>query len=185
MPPLRWICETTLSGAPRSSRPTAQHQPPPDRQSQAQLWNRIGPEFLQTQGPVGPEGIASDHSDFARRKSSSIKQECVPRNGVREKRPMGLGGAKRSRSPSGASPGAFCLLFRHGKRRSPPAGGEIPCAPRDGAPGRRALRSKRKPGRRRNPPRKELPSGPMRASGPTEMRKTKMSAKLPLHQETN
>ena len=24
------------------------------------------------------------------------------------------------------SPGAFCLLFRHGKRRSPPAGGEIP-----------------------------------------------------------
>ena len=39
---------------------------------------------------------------------------------------MDLGGAKRSRSPSAASPVAFCLLFRHGKRRSPPAGGEIP-----------------------------------------------------------
>ena len=38
---------------------------------------------------------------------------------------MGLGGAKRSRSPSDASPVSFCLLFRHGKRRSPPAGGEI------------------------------------------------------------
>src|SRR5699024_8405209 len=25
------------------------------------------------------------------------------------------------------SPGAFCLLFRHGKRRSPPVGGEILC----------------------------------------------------------
>ena len=39
---------------------------------------------------------------------------------------MDLGGAKRSRSPSAASPVAFCLLFRHGKRRSPPAGGETP-----------------------------------------------------------
>ena len=34
---------------------------------------------------------------------------------------MGLGGAKRSRSPSDASPGAFCLLCRHGQSRSPPA----------------------------------------------------------------
>ena len=96
------------------------------RHSQAQSWNRIDPEFLQTQGPVGPEGIASDHSDFARRKSSSIKQECVPRNGVRGKRPMGLGGAKRSRSPSDASPVAFWLLCRRGQSNSPPAGGEIP-----------------------------------------------------------
>ena len=38
---------------------------------------------------------------------------------------QGLGGAKRSRSPSAASPVAFCLLFRHGKRRALPAGGEI------------------------------------------------------------
>ena len=43
---------------------------------------------------------------------------------------MDLGGAKRSRSPLAASPVAFCLLFRHGKRRSPPAGGEIPCVQR-------------------------------------------------------
>ena len=41
---------------------------------------------------------------------------------------MGLGGAKRSRSPSDASPVAFCLLCRHGQSRSPPAGGEIPSA---------------------------------------------------------
>ena len=41
---------------------------------------------------------------------------------------MGLGGAKRSRSPSDASPVAFCLLCRHGQSRSPPAGGEIPPA---------------------------------------------------------
>ena len=34
---------------------------------------------------------------------------------------MGLGGAKRSRSPSDASPVAFCLLCRHGQSRSPPA----------------------------------------------------------------
>ena len=58
---------------------------------------------------------------------------------------MDLGGAKRSRSPSAASPVAFCLLFRHGKRRSPPAGGETTL-------------------------RKEPSSSPMRASGPTKKR---------------
>ena len=46
---------------------------------------------------------------------------------------MGLGGAKRSRSPSDASPGAFCLLCRHGQSRSPPAGGEIPLRETTGA----------------------------------------------------
>ena len=50
--------------------------------------------------------------------------------GSGESGPMDLGGAKRSRSPSAASPVAFCLLFRHGKRRSPPAGGEISRAQR-------------------------------------------------------
>ena len=35
--------------------PTAYSAPVPlARQSQAQLWNRIDPEFLQTQGPSGP-----------------------------------------------------------------------------------------------------------------------------------
>ena len=72
------------------------------------------------------------HSNFARRKRCTPSQECVPRNGVRGKRPMDLGGAKRSRSPSDASPGAFCLLCRHGQSRSPPAGGEIsPCGERN------------------------------------------------------
>ena len=46
---------------------------------------------------------------------------------------MGLGGAKRSRSPSDASPGAFCLLCRHEQSRSPPAGGEIPLRETTGA----------------------------------------------------
>src|SRR5699024_5225131 len=48
--------------------------------------------------------------------------------GSGESGPMDLGGAKRSRSPSAASPVAFCLLCRHGHSRSPPAGGEIPPA---------------------------------------------------------
>ena len=65
--------------------------------------------------------------------------------GSGESGPMDLGGAKRSRSPSAASPVAFCLLCRHGQSRSPPAGGEIPL-------------------------RKEPSSGPMRASGPTKKR---------------
>ena len=44
-------------------------------------------------GPSGPVGIQTDHSDFARRKRCTAYQEAVPRNGVRGKRPMGLGGA--------------------------------------------------------------------------------------------
>ena len=77
-----------------------------------------------------PGGNLERHSDFARRKCRTTYQEGVLRNGVRGKRPMGLGVAKRSRSPSDASPVAFCLLFRHGKRRSPPAGSEISRAQR-------------------------------------------------------
>ena len=95
------------------------------RQTQAQTWNRAKNKFckLRAQWPGGKLGT---HSNFARRKRCTLSQECVPRNGVRGKRPMDLGGAKRSRSPSDASPGAFCLLCRHGQSRSPPAGGEIP-----------------------------------------------------------
>ena len=95
------------------------------RQTQAQTWHRTKNKFckLRAQWPGGKLGT---HSNFARRKRCTLSQECVPRNGVRGKRPMDLGGAKRSRSPSDASPGAFCLLCRHGQSRSPPAGGEIP-----------------------------------------------------------
>ena len=62
-----------------------------------------------------------------------VYRRTSPVTGVRGKRPMGLGGAKRSRSPSDASPGAFCLLCRHGQSRSPPAGGEIPLRETTGA----------------------------------------------------
>ena len=98
------------------------------RQPQARLWNRTNSNFPKTQGPV------------ARKKSQKATQILragnfltTPRGNPRkwgsgESSPMDLGGAKRSRSPSAASPVAFCLLFRHGKRRSPPAGGEIPPA---------------------------------------------------------
>src|SRR5699024_11447230 len=48
--------------------------------------------------------------------------------GSGESGPMDLGGAKRSRSPSAASPVAFWLLCRHGQSNSPPAGGEISSA---------------------------------------------------------
>ena len=77
------------------------------------------PEIFVNPGPSGPEGIAKSHSNFARRKFLPIPRGN-PRNGGRGKRPMDLGGAKRSRSPSDASPGAFCLLCRHGQSRSPP-----------------------------------------------------------------
>ena len=95
------------------------------RQTQAQTWNRAKNKFCKLRAQW-PGGNLDTHSNFTRRKRCTLSQECVPRNGVRGKRPMDLGGAKRSRSPSAASPVAFCLLFRHGKRRSPPAGGEIP-----------------------------------------------------------
>ena len=49
--------------------------------------------FFAPPGPSGPAGIQPDHSDFARRKRCTAYQEVVPRNGVRGKRPMGLGGA--------------------------------------------------------------------------------------------
>ena len=49
--------------------------------------------FFAPPGPSGPAGIQTDHSDFARRKRCTAYQEVVPRNGVRGKRPMGLGGA--------------------------------------------------------------------------------------------
>ena len=81
-----------------------------------------------------PGGNLDSHSYFACRKFSASLQVCVPRNGVRGKRPMDLGGTKWSRSPSDASPGAFCLLFRHGKRRSPPTGGETPPEKQKNAP---------------------------------------------------
>ena len=65
--------------------------------------------------------------------------------GSGESGPMDLGGAKRSRSPSAASPAILWFLSHRWERNSPPAGGETTL-------------------------RKELSSGPMRASGPTKKR---------------
>ena len=76
---------------------------------------------------------------------------------------MGLGGAKRSRSPSDASPVAFCLLCRHGQSRSPPA---LRPQARFGAqpPRQRRLLARRW---RRNPPcRKRTNPNPVPSSAP-------------------
>ena len=126
-PPLRHIKKRFRSFVGAGPRPVRPGFAPGAlaRQTQAQTWNRAKNKFckLRAQWPGGKLGT---HSNFARRKRCTLSQKCVPRNGVRGKRPMDLGGAKRSRSPSDASPGAFCLLCRHGQSRSPPAGGEIP-----------------------------------------------------------
>ena len=133
-PPLRHIKKLFRSFVGAGPRPARPGFTPGAlvRQTQAQTWNRAKNKFckLRAQWPGGKLGT---HSNFARRKRCTPSQECVPRNGVRGKRPMDLGGAKRSRSPSDASPGAFCLLCRHGQSRSPPAGGEIPLRETTGA----------------------------------------------------
>ena len=85
-------------------------------------------QILQTQGPSGPGWNGGMSLRFCAPESLRSFSGGAPVNGVRGKRPMGLGGTKWSRSPSDASPAAFCLLFRRGKSRSPPAGGEIPPA---------------------------------------------------------
>ena len=90
-----------------------------ERWSERALPNRAKRGIRNPRRRSGPEGIAKSHSNFARRKFLPIPRGN-PRNGGRGKRPMDLGGAKRSRSPSDASPGAFCLLCRHGQSRSPP-----------------------------------------------------------------
>ena len=85
-------------------------------------------KFLQTQGPVArwefrPATQILRAGNFVQpyRYASSVM-------GSGESGPMDLGGAKRSRSPSAASPAAFWLLCRRGQSNSPPAGGEIPPA---------------------------------------------------------
>ena len=77
---------------------------------------------------------------------------------------MGLGGAKRSRSPSDASPVGFCLLCRHGQSRSPPA---LRPQARFGAqpPRQRRLLARRW---RRNPPARKSSQRPDEGIGPYE-----------------
>ena len=102
-------------------------------------------QFLQTQGPVARKESRKATQILRAGNIAKPDRYASPVMGSGESGPMDLGGAKRSRSPSDASPGAFCLLCRHGQSNSPPAGGEIPL-------------------------RKEPSSGPMRASGPTKKR---------------
>ena len=52
------------------------------------------PQFLRTQGPCGPGKNRTQALLILRAGTSALtNQERVPRNGVRGKRPMGLGGA--------------------------------------------------------------------------------------------
>ena len=135
---------TSKSGASRRPRPTAPHQPSPARQSQAQPWNRTSRHLLNQArrrtgtalvsiwgipGPSGPDWTAESHSDFARRKFSTDLQVRVPRNGVRGKQPMGLGGAVAHRmrprwrfAQSIVTPGEAQRSGFAGKRRNKGAG---------------------------------------------------------------
>ena len=101
------------------------------RKRQAQKHNRTNSNFLPAQAPSGAGRDRTQALLILRAGTVLPASRGNPRKmGSGESGPMDLGGAKRSRSPSAASPVAFCLLFRHGKRRSPPAGGEIPCIQR-------------------------------------------------------
>ena len=92
--------------------------------TQAQSENRTSSKFGPPRPQWGRKKTQASTPNFARRNHSGTSQESAP-----VKRGPGKGESKRR---NGASPepfpGAFCLLFRHGKRRSPPAGGEILCA---------------------------------------------------------
>ena len=106
--------------APYSSAPAATCSVKPGAEQEPQQQ-----QFLQTQGPVARENTRTATQILRAGNSPPPYRYAFPVMGSGESSPMDLGGAKRSRSPSAASPVAFCLLFRHGKRRSPPAGGEI------------------------------------------------------------
>ena len=101
------------------------------RKRQAQKHNRTNSNFLPAQAPSGAGRDRTQALLILRAGTVLPASRGNPRKmGSGESGPMDLGGAKRSRSPSAASPVAFCLLFRHGKRRSPPAGSEISRAQR-------------------------------------------------------
>ena len=113
------------------------------RETQAQFLNRTSGNFCKPRAQW-PGRKRGGHSIFARRKFSNIKQESVPRNGVRGKATMST---KCSSEPS---PAAFWFLCRRGQRNSPPAGGEIPLrkTTETARPGGRALHRKKKHSRR-------------------------------------
>ena len=118
--------------------PTCQYQPSPARQSQARLRNRIGINFrnVRAQWPGGNSDFHSDLRAGNIAKPNKYASPVMgsgadsPCQGEMARRARGgrdaAYGPRRSRSPSDASPVAFCLLCRHGQSRSPPAGAKAP-----------------------------------------------------------
>ena len=76
------------------------------------------PKFLQTQGLVARREFRPAIQILRAGNDDELLRSASPVKGVRGKRPMDLGGTKWSRSPSDASPGAFCPIPRY-SRRSP------------------------------------------------------------------
>ena len=100
--------------------PTAENGPGAfARQGQAQLWNRSSSNFCKPRAQW-PGRNCGQPLRFCAPEIICLAEGLTPVMGSGESGPMDLGGAKRSRSPSAASPGAFCLLCRHGQSRSPP-----------------------------------------------------------------
>ena len=147
-PLFRWgsSCAVENSGRVRAPAPTANIEavssfvgagPRPARDQEPAITCSAEPgavlepqqqQFLQTQGPVARIELRKA-TQILRAGNFLLSHRYVsPVMGSGESGPMDLGGAKRSRSPSAASPGAFCLLCRHGQSRSPPAGGETPAS---------------------------------------------------------
>ena len=77
-------------------------------------------EFLLTQAPVGRREFRPAAQILRAGNIAGPDRYASPIIGVRGKATMST---KCSSEPS---PGAFCLLCRHGQSRSPPAGGETP-----------------------------------------------------------
>ena len=95
------IC-TGRVGSVKPGAPTGPHQP----------------KFLQIQGLVARREFRPAIQILRAGNDDELLRSASPVKGVRGKRPMDLGGTKWSRSPSDASPGAFCPIPRY-SRRSP------------------------------------------------------------------
>ena len=98
------------------------------RQRQARERNRTSPNFPPTQAPSGAGRDRTQALLILRAGNVLPTSRDNPVTGSGESGPMDLGGAKRSRSPSDASPAILWFLSHRWERNSPPAGGETPPA---------------------------------------------------------
>ena len=127
-PTRNWSNFISKLGGPRCAAPT-----PSDSKrllGKARHRTEIAPAliFLLVSPQWGGRNL-DGHSDFARRKFSSILQVRVPRNGG-----LGVSGPMGTKCPSAASPGDPLVSFPslgkklapQGETLPPPAGGEIP-----------------------------------------------------------